>query len=129
MRRLVTVLVLLLAVTARPRAEDAAWWRNPQAQETLHLSPQQITRLEQIFHQDVALRTSRRRTLTRLEAEFTEAMNDGDVARIESTHLIDRIEQLRVRINVRRTMMLVEMYQILSPDQRTALATLHPPAR
>jgi Spy/CpxP family protein refolding chaperone len=103
------------------------WWRNVQVQQTLHLTSEQVARLEQIFDRDVGLRIARRQRLNQLETQFAEALETGDVNEIHDSHLIDRIEDLRTRINIRRSRMLFAMYRTLSADQRKALSVLYPP--
>jgi Spy/CpxP family protein refolding chaperone len=127
---LVALVVLLLA--AAPSATQThpdMWWRNPQVQEALHLTPHQVERLEHIFHQDVELRKARRRKLTQLETQFADALTAGAVSEIEESGLVERMEDLRLSINLRRAMMLMAMYRTLRPEQRAALTSLYPPSR
>lgn len=125
------LLVTLLIGTAEAqtaRHEDM-WWRNPQLQQALMLTAEQVQRLERLFNEDLDDRIAGRKTLKRLEKKFAELLAAGEVSRIEDSNLIDRMEEQRARINVRRATMLMAMYRTLSADQRKTLNGLHPPRR
>jgi Spy/CpxP family protein refolding chaperone len=51
----------------------------------------------------------------------------GDAADPVVERLSARVETVRARRNVRRTLMLLEMYRILTPAQRLALSRLRAP--
>ena len=59
MRWLATSITILLVTAGRPDAHTEMWWRNVQVQQTLHLTSEQVARLEQIFDRDVGLRLGR----------------------------------------------------------------------
>ena len=123
------VFLLLGAVGAERQVHGEMWWRNAQVQRSLHLTPPQVQRLEQIFYEDFDLRAARRRMLRQLETQFAEALQAGDVTGIEESGLVDQMEELRARINVRRSLMLLAMYRTLSPGQRKTLTQMYPPGR
>jgi len=123
--RWLAVTIALLLVTAAPDAHPEMWWRNAHVQRTLHLTSQQVARLEQIFNRNVDSRIARRRMLNQLKTQFAESLETGDLNTIDESHLIDRIEELRTRINIRRARMLFAMYRTLSADQRKVLSALH----
>ena len=126
MRPLAVALVMLLPPASAP-ADATGWWHNKDIQRQVRLTGTQVERLQRIFDRDRELRATRRQELARLERELADALVADDADGIESSHLVDRIEGLRMQINVRRTLMLIEMYRVLSKEQRQILAALHGP--
>ena len=100
------------------RAADK-WWLAPDVQRALGLTQPQVVELNKIFETTFGERVRLRKQLDRLEADFARAMSSDDDDRV--TRLVGRVEAARAARNIARTMMLVRMYRILTPDQRRRL--------
>jgi Spy/CpxP family protein refolding chaperone len=131
MSRLPVLVVLLLLGHSAARAERRVelWWLDARVQQALHLTSAQVRALDRLFHDRLEQRIADRRRLADLERQFTASLTAGDHAAIEHSRLIERREDLRRRINVRRAVMLLAMYRMLSPDQRQLLSATDGPGR
>ena len=78
-------------------------------------------------------RLASRERLVRLEAALARLMARPDAGEAETLKLVERVEALRARRNVSRTMMLLRMSRVLTSSQQAALNAStdrrQPPAR
>jgi Spy/CpxP family protein refolding chaperone len=111
------------------------WWQDHAVQRDLHLSRSQVQALEATFQRDRPQRIDLRRKTDALDLELQQAIARGDVDDMAVIRMSNRVEQLRAKRNIRRTLMLLAMNRILTPDQREKLTARgksllsHPPAR
>ena len=118
-------MAVVLLLTGTPvNAGDHRWWHDASVQLRLGLTAAQVSRIDRIFNSDRPARIARLRQLERRVSSLRVALASGDVERIQRDDLVARIERLRMRINVQRTMMLVKIYRELSVTQRTELSRL-----
>lgn len=124
------MLVVLLAVVAGGAAHVTAqtspprrgkWWQEDDVQQQLGLSSQQVDALEKIFQEKLQDRIRLREELDALQARWQDMLTRGDVDDAEAIRMIDRVEQARMRRNTARTLVILQMYRVLTPEQRTKL--------
>ena len=123
---LVTAMIFSLAAAGRVHAQSFGfpWWRDAQFQKELVLTADQSTRLDSLFQANMpALRTGRDE-LDRQETELSRLITLGADEK-QVTLQIDRVETLRASLNKTRTLMLLHMRQVLTPDQRGKLNKLY----
>jgi Spy/CpxP family protein refolding chaperone len=113
-----------VVLPAAAAAQRFAWWRDPATQRQLQLTSEQVARIEAMQADSLAERQALRRRLDRAEAELEEALRRGDVDDAAAQALVERVEAVRMRSNVARSLVLVRMYRVLSAGQRTQLDTL-----
>lgn len=109
------------------------WWK--EFQKTLGLTDDQSSRVEAVFQAALPYLRHKRDELEMQEAELSRLIKtDADETVIAKQS--DRVESIRGALNKSRTLMLLHMRQILTPEQRTKLNTLreqwdrdHPQAR
>jgi Spy/CpxP family protein refolding chaperone len=126
-KRAVLVVLLACAVggatavaqTAPPRR--GKWWQDDEVQHQLALTPQQVDTLEKIFQDKLQDRIRLRQDLDALEAQWQDALTRGEIDDADAIRMIERVEQARMRRNTARTMVLVQMYRVLTPEQRMKL--------
>jgi len=100
-----------------------AWWRDPQFRKDLGLSTDQSSRIEAIWQQTVPHLRHKRDELEAQEAELSRLVEtDSDEGSIRKQS--DRVESIRSTLNTARTLMLVQMRQALTPEQRTMMTAL-----
>lgn len=102
-------------------ADTAEWWKAPEMQRELRLTARQIASLDAVFRESLTERRRLRIELDRLEARLVGVMDRGDLDDHFATALIETVEQTRARRNILRSVMLLRMYKILSPEQRAVL--------
>jgi len=119
-------LAVLLALIAPVRAQSFGfpWWRDAQFQKELGLSTDQSKRIDDIFQSTIPGLRHKKEELDQQEAELSRliAANADEQAVIRQ---VDRVEALRSSLNKMRTLLLLHMRQVLSPDQRAKLNRLY----
>ena len=124
------VLIVLFALVAGGAARVTAqgtptrrgkWWQEEDVQRQLGLTPTQVDTLEKIFQEKLQDRIRLREELDALEARWQEVLTRGDVDDAEAIRMIDRVEQARMRRNTARTLVILQMYRVLTPEQRAKL--------
>jgi Spy/CpxP family protein refolding chaperone len=121
-RLLAAVLVLLVSSVAS--AQPFQWWRMDSVRLELELTADQSAQIDAIFQKAIAdLRTQKDELdgeETRLSSMIASMAEEAQVVR-----QIDRVESVRGAANKTRTLMLLHMRQVLTPDQRTKLNEIH----
>ena len=119
--------VLLLGLAGPAHAQPPSpfvpgpWWK--EFQKTLGMSDDQSSKVDAVFQAALPYLRQKRDELEAQEAELTRLIKaDADETTVAKQS--DRIEAIRGALNKSRTLMLVHMRQILTPDQRSKLNTL-----
>lgn len=101
-----------------------SWWKSEPFKKELGLTTEQATRIDHIWE---ATRSELRQewtALSTLESKLSHLIQvDADEAAL--TRQIDRVETARASANKTRSLMLVQMLKVLTPDQRTRFNALH----
>jgi len=115
---------LALATAGRAQSFGFPWWRDAQFQKDLSLSPEQSARIDSVFQSSVTLLRQKKAELDQQEAELSRliAANAEEAVVVRQ---VDKVESIRATLNKSRTLMLLHMRQVLSPDQRVRLNKLH----
>jgi Spy/CpxP family protein refolding chaperone len=118
--------LLLVAMTASVRAQSFGfpWWRDAQFQKDLSLTSDQSARIDSVFQSTISLLRQKRQELDQQEAELSRliAANADEATVVKQ---VDKVEGIRASLNKHRTLMLLRMRQVLSPDQRVKLNKLY----
>ena len=123
MRTLLALAVVLLAFSGPAHAQGFKWWQDESFQKRLGLTAEQSRRIDNVFQSaQPELRRSKRQ-LDALEEELSRLVAGADEAAL--VRQVDRVEGMRSELNKARTLMLLRIQRILSPEQQTTLATLH----
>ncbi|MBW8867306.1 MAG: Spy/CpxP family protein refolding chaperone [Acidobacteria bacterium] len=119
-----TLLSLAFAASGRAQSFGFPWWRDAQFQKDLSLSTEQSARIDSVFQSSVTLLRQKKAELDQLEAELSRliAANAEEALVVRQ---VDKVESIRATLNKSRTLMLLHMRQVLSPDQRVRLNKLH----
>jgi len=128
--RLMAAALLLSAVPAlaqrhaEPPSRPFAWWKSEPFRKELALTAEQSERIDKIWE---TTRLELRREwdeFSKLEAKLSRLIeNDADEATL--TRQIDRVEMARANASKTRSLMLVQMLKVLTPEQRTRFNALH----
>jgi len=113
-----------LAPAATADAQGFMWWKDEAVQRRLSLSVDQSDHLNAIWEQAKPSLRSGMKRLHSAEQELTDLIersaDDGPVVR-----QLELVEAARGELNKSRTLMLLQMRRLLSPDQRVRLDELH----
>ncbi len=118
------LVVLVLGTALHGQSFGFPWWRDPQFQRDLSLTTDQSTRIDAVFQQTIPTLRQKKTELDAQEEELSKmiAANADETA---VTRQVDRVEAIRANMNKMRTLMLLHMRQVLSPEQRVKLNKLH----
>ena len=117
-------LTLALAAPIHAQSFGFPWWRDPQFQKELNLSAEQSGRIDNVFQSTISLLRQKREELDQQEAELSRliAANAEEAVVVRQ---VDKVEGIRASLNKHRTLMLLRMRQVLSPEQRVKLNKLY----
>ena len=124
-RGLLTALLLVgLAAPGRAQGFGFPWWRDAQFQKELSLSTDQSSRIDSLFQSTMPSLRHKKEELDADEAELSRliAANADEQA---VTKEVDRVEAIRSHLNKARTLPLLHIRQVLTPDQRAKLNKLY----
>jgi Spy/CpxP family protein refolding chaperone len=114
-RRAAAVLALLALSAAPVFAQRGKWWQDERFGRELGLTPEQSTRLEDIFQKTQPTLRQRMQALDQAEKEFDRLVETGDDASV--LDYVEIVETARAELNKTRTMMLLRMRRSLTADQ------------
>jgi Spy/CpxP family protein refolding chaperone len=116
--------LLALAAPVRGQSFGFPWWRDAQFQKDLSLTADQSGKIDAVFRQTIPNLRQKKAELDALEEELSQMIAaNADEATV--TRQVDKVEAIRSNMNKSRTLMLLRMRQVLTPDQRARLNKLH----
>ena len=118
------VALLVLAAPVRAQSFGFPWWRDAQFQKDLSLSAEQSGKIDAVFQQTIPILRQKKADLDAQEEELSR-MIAANLDEATVTRQVDKVEAIRSNMNKMRTLMLLRMRQVLSPDQRVKLNRLH----
>ena len=125
-RRWVLAAAVLLASVAPVQGQSFGfpWWRDAQFQRDLSLSADQTARIENLFQSTIGALRAKKAELDQQEEELSRliASNADEAVVIKQ---VDKVEAIRSSLNKMRTLQLLRIRQVLTPDQRTKLNKIH----
>jgi Spy/CpxP family protein refolding chaperone len=112
-------LTLFLAAPAIRAAEmpDGKWWKNPRVGAELGLSTDQSAEIEKIFVRARPKLIDLRADLEKKQFDLQTAMDDKTADRSVVEKKIESVENARAALQKTRALMLLDMKQVLKPDQ------------
>ena len=123
-RLLPVVFVLALAAPIHAQSFGFPWWKDAQFQKELSLTSDQSARIDSVFQSAMSTLRPKKQELDRQETELSRLIATNYDETVVSLQ-VDKVEAIRTSMNKQRTLMLLHMRQVLSPDQRVRLNKLH----
>jgi Spy/CpxP family protein refolding chaperone len=123
-RLLLAMVLVALAAPLHGQSFGFPWWKDGQFQKDLNLTTEQSARIDNVFQSTITLLRQKKVELDLQEAELSRliAANADEPA---VTRQVDKVEGIRANLNKTRTLMLLRMRQVLTPEQRVQLNKLH----
>ena len=120
MLRATAFVVVSLCGTLFAEAQSTSykWWLSHDVQMQLHLTSEQVKKINAVFESNLPERRALRQELDALEGRLDAVLDSATADDRDVAALIERVEVARARRNVARMMMLYRMRQILTPEQR-----------
>src|SRR5262245_27374814 len=116
-RWLLTIVVAAGVPAAPAAAQSFKWWQSEKWQKDLTLTTDQIARIDAVFQSTLPRLKDQKADLDRQEAELSRLIELGADESVV-TRQVDHVESIRATLNKLRTLMLLHMRQVLTPDQR-----------
>jgi Spy/CpxP family protein refolding chaperone len=107
-----------------PQPVAFAWWKNDAFKKELGMTAEQGARIDKIWETTRPELRQEWDELSRLEDKFSRLLQlDSEEAVL--SRQIDRVETARANTNKTRSLMLVQMLKVLTPDQRSRFNALY----
>ena len=113
--------------TTPASAQGFKWWQSDTFRHGLGLTQDQSARIEDIFQQSLSGLRKQKSALDKAEADFNQMVEASDDAQVMAQ--VGVVEAARSELNKSRTMMLLRMRRVLTPDQRVKFVTLQQQTR
>ena len=120
----VVTATLMFGLSASAAAQSFKWWQHEKFQRELVLSPEQVTRLEEIFQAAGPAMRTNKAAVDKLQADLSAMVQDGRADDATANELIMRVEAARGDLGRTRALMLYRMRRVLSSDQYLKLKVL-----
>jgi len=115
---------LALAPAVRAQSFGFPWWRDAQFQRDLALTQDQTARIENVFQPAIAQLRAKKTELDQQEEALSRLIaTNADEATVVKQ--VDKVEAIRAHLNKGRTLMLLRMRQVLTPEQLVKLNQTH----
>jgi Spy/CpxP family protein refolding chaperone len=124
-RSLIWCLVFAVAAPAVAGAQGFKWWQSDKFKTELGLSPEQTTRLEEVYQGLLPTLTAGKEELDRLESGLSKLIAEGVAPEADVMKIVDQVEDSRAALAKSRTLMVYRMHQILTAEQRAKMNALH----
>jgi len=121
--------VLVVVVLAAPpvSAQGFKWWQSDMFKRELGLTSEQSAKIESIFQANLPVLRKEKESLDRSQADFNQMVEASDDAQVMAQ--VGVVEAARSELNKSRTMMLLRMRRVLTPDQRVKFVMLQQQTR
>ena len=121
--------VLVAVVLAAPpvSAQGFKWWQSDMFKRELGLTSEQSAKIESIFQANLPVLRKEKESLDRSQADFNQMVEASDDAQVMAQ--VGVVEAARSELNKSRTMMLLRMRRVLTPDQRVKFVMLQQQTR
>jgi len=117
-RVLAFVSVCLCAISVQAQSTHYKWWLARDIETQLHLTPEQVKKIDDIFESTLAERRAQRQELDALDRRLDALLDSATADDVDAAALIARVEAARAHRNTARVVMLYRMRRILTPEQR-----------
>jgi Spy/CpxP family protein refolding chaperone len=97
-------------------AQGFKWWQSETFRRELGLTADQSAKIEAIFQATLPVLRRQKDALDKSEADFNQMVEASDDAQVMAQVAV--VEAARSELNKSRTMMLLRMRRVLTPDQR-----------
>jgi Spy/CpxP family protein refolding chaperone len=113
--------IVVLSV-APASAQGFKWWQSDTFRRELGLTQDQSTKIEAIFQKTLPVLRQQKDAFDKAEADFNQMVEASDDAQVMAQVAV--VEAARSELNKSRTMMLLRMRRVLTPDQRVKFVML-----
>lgn len=117
------------AASATQQLPEGKWWKRPRVAAAVGLTTEQTRQIEGIFSRTRPTLIDLRADLEKKQGELQDALDDSAADRREIASRVEAVEDARAELQKARILMVLDMKQVLKPDQWNRLRRLHAEAR
>jgi Spy/CpxP family protein refolding chaperone len=121
------VIGVVTLVAPAASAQGFKWWQSETFKRELGLTADQSGKIEAVFQKTVPVLRQEKDALDRAQADFNQMIEASDDAQVMAQ--VGVVEAARSELNKSRTMMLLRMRRVLTPDQRVKFVMLQQQTR
>ncbi|MEO8430069.1 MAG: periplasmic heavy metal sensor [Acidobacteriota bacterium] len=118
------LLAAALPLFAAPEVPDGKWWKRPRLAAEIHLTPEQSREIETIFVRTRTRLIDLKADLEKKQLALQSAMDDRSADRRAVERQIEGVETARAELQKTRAIMILDMKQVLTPEQWDRLRQL-----
>jgi Spy/CpxP family protein refolding chaperone len=111
--------------TALPDLPEGKWWKRPRIAAEINLTPDQEGRIESIFSRARPTLIDLKANLEKKQGELQDALDDANADRRAVAGRVEAVENARAELQKARVMMVLDMKQVLKPEQWDRLVRMH----
>ncbi len=111
--------VAFLVASAASAADlpEGKWWKRPRVAAQIGLTADQMRQIEQIFVRSRTRLIDLRASLEKKQLALSEAMENRNAERRVVERQIEEVENARAELQKTRALMILDMKQVLRPEQ------------
>jgi len=104
-------------LAALPDLPEGKWWKRPRIAAEISLTPEQESRIESIFTRARPTLIDLKANLEKKQGELQDALDDASADRRSVAARVEAVENARAELQKARVLMVLDMRQVLKPDQ------------
>jgi Spy/CpxP family protein refolding chaperone len=112
-------------LAALPDLPEGKWWKRPRIAAEINLTREQESRIESIFSRARPTLIDRKATLEKRQGELDDALADANADRRSVAARVEAVENARAELQKARVLMILDMKQVLKPEQWDRLVRMH----
>jgi Spy/CpxP family protein refolding chaperone len=116
---LAAVLLASVATSAAalPDLPEGKWWKRPRIAAAIDLTSEQVGRIESIFSRARPTLIDLKADLEKKQGDLQDVLDDANADRRAVASRIDAVEDARAELQKARILMVLDMKQVLKPEQ------------
>lgn len=119
-----TLSLLALSSAVSTEAQRSRWWKDDRFVRELALTPDQTSKIEEVFQAALPALRAQQRALSKLEDELSKLVQEARVEESELSFFVDKVEAARADLAKTRTMMIYRIRRVLTHEQHLKLQEL-----
>jgi Spy/CpxP family protein refolding chaperone len=121
------LLLASVATTAAalPDLPEGKWWKRPRIAAAIDLTSEQESRIESIFSRARPTLIDLKANLEKKQGELQDVLDDANADRRAVAARIDAVEDARAELQKARILMVLDMKQVLKPEQWDRLVRMN----
>jgi Spy/CpxP family protein refolding chaperone len=110
---------------ALPGLPEGKWWKRPRIAAAIDLTSEQEGRIESIFSRARPTLIDLKADLEKKQGELQDALDDANVDRRAVAARVEALEHARAELQKARILMVLDMKQVLKPEQWDRLVKMN----